>query len=57
MSIDPKIIEVLQKKIKSEGQDEDIFKILKNWLNELDEGKENLAHDEKIKAILDKLNV
>ena len=57
MSIDPKIIEVLQKKIKSEGQDEDIFKILKNWLDELDEGKENLAHDEKIKAILDKLNV
>lgn len=57
MSIDSKIIEVLKKKIISEGQDENISKTLENWLNEIDQGKEDINEDEKIKYIIDKLNV
>ena len=38
MSIDPKVIEALKKKISTEGQDEVISKILETWLNELDQG-------------------
>ena len=56
MSIDSKIIEVLKKKIISEGQDENISKTLENWLNEIDQGKEDINEDEKIKYIIDKLN-
>lgn len=57
MSIDVKIIETLKKKILEEGQDEQISKILENWLKEMDDGKKDLNQEEKIKAILDKLNV
>lgn len=57
MSIDVKIIETLKKKIFEEGQDEQISKILENWLKEMDDGKKDLNQEEKIKAILDKLNV
>ena len=38
MSIDPKIIEILKRKILDENQDMEISQILENWLNELDEG-------------------
>ena len=57
MSIDPKVIEVLKRKVSSENQDEDISKILENWINEIDEGKEDINEDEKIKHIIKKLNV
>ena len=57
MSIDPKVIEALKKKISTEGQDEVISKILETWLNELDQGKEYINQDDKIKNIIDKLNV
>ena len=57
MSIDPKVIEALKKKISTEGQDEVISKILETWLNELDQGKEDINQDDKIKNIIDKLNV
>ena len=57
MSIDPKVIEVLKRKMSSENQDEDISKILENWINEIDEGKEDINEDEKIKYIIKKLNV
>tara|TARA_B100001029_G_C14947147_1_gene386616 strand:- start:533 stop:706 length:174 start_codon:yes stop_codon:yes gene_type:complete len=57
MSIDPKVIEVLKRKMSSENQDEDISKILENWINEIDEGKEDINEDEKIKHIIKKLNV
>ena len=57
MSIDPKVIDALKKKISSEGQDEVISKILETWLNELDQGKEDINQDDKIKNIIDKLNV
>lgn len=57
MSIDPKIIEILKRKISDENQDMKISQIFENWLNELDEGKKDLNQEEKIKAILDKINV
>ena len=57
MSIDPKVIEILKRKMSSENQDEDISKILENWINEIDEGKEDINEDEKIKHIIKKLNV
>ena len=57
MSIDPKVIEVLKRKMSSENQDKDISKILENWINEIDEGKEDINEDEKIKHIIKKLNV
>ena len=57
MSIDPKIIEILRKKIADENQNNEISKILENWLKELDDGKKDLNQEDKIKAILDKLNV
>lgn len=57
MSIDPKVIEVLKRKMSSENQDKDISKILENWINEIDEGKEDINEDEKIKYIIKKLNV
>lgn len=57
MSIDPKIIEILKRKISDENQDIKISQIFENWLNELDEGKKDLNQEEKIKAILDKINV
>lgn len=57
MSIDPKIIEILKKKISDENQDQQIFKILEDWLKELDDGKLDLDQEEKIKSILNKLNV
>tara|TARA_A100001011_G_scaffold358625_1_gene404529 strand:- start:3550 stop:3723 length:174 start_codon:yes stop_codon:yes gene_type:complete len=57
MSIDPKVIEVLKRKVSSENQDEDISKILEDWINEIDEGKEDINEDEKIKHIIKKLNV
>ena len=57
MSIDPKIIEILKKKISNDNQSEEISKILENWLRELDDGKKDLNQEEKIKAILDKINV
>ena len=41
----------------SENQDKDISKILENWINEIDEGKEDINEDEKIKHIIKKLNV
>ena len=56
MSIDPKVIEVLKRKMSSENQDKDISKILENWINEIDEGKEDINEDEKIKHIIKKLN-
>ena len=57
MSIDPKIIEILKKKISNDNQSDEISKILENWLRELDDGKKDLNQEEKIKAILDKINV
>ncbi len=57
MSIDPKVIEVLKRKMSSENQDKDISKILEIWINEIDEGKEDINEDEKIKYIIKKLNV
>lgn len=57
MSIDPKIIEILKKKFTSNNQSDEIAKIFENWLKELDDGKKDLNQEEKIKAILDKLNV
>ena len=57
MSIDPKIIEILRKKLADENQNNEISKILENWLKELDDGKKDLNQEDKIKAILDKLNV
>ena len=56
MSIDPKIIEILKKKLLNKNESDDISKILENWLRELDEGK-ILNQDDKIKAIIEKLNV
>ena len=57
MSIDPKIIEILKKKLADENQNSEISKILENWLKELDDGKKDLNQEDKIKVILDKLNV
>jgi len=57
MSIDPKIIEILKKKLADENQNSEICKVLENWLKELDDGKKDLNQEDKIKAILDKLNV
>ena len=57
MSIDPKIIEILKKKFSSNNQSDEISKIFESWLKELDDGKKDLNQEEKIKAILDKLNV
>ena len=57
MSIDPKIIEILKKKINDENQDQQISKILEDWLKELDDGKLDLDQEEKINSILNKLNV
>ena len=57
MSIDPKIIEILKKKISDENQDQQISKILEDWLKELDDGKLDLDQEEKINSILNKLNV
>ena len=57
MSIDPKIIEILRKKLADENQNNEISKILENWLKELDDGKKDLNQEDKIKEILDKLNV
>ena len=57
MSIDPKIIEILKKKISDENQDQQISKILEDWLKELDDGKLVLDQEEKINSILNKLNV
>lgn len=57
MSIDSKIIEILKEKIHDEGQNLEIFEILHKWLLELDDGKLDLDQDEKIKTILDRLNV
>ena len=57
MSIDSKIIEILKKKLTDENQNDEISKILENWLKELDDGKKDLNQEDKIKAILDKLNV
>jgi hypothetical protein len=57
MSIDTKIIEILKKKLADENQNGEISKVLENWLKELDDGKKDLNQEDKIKAILDKLNV
>ena len=57
MSIDTKIIEILKKKLADENQNSEISKVLENWLKELDDGKKDLNQEDKIKAILDKLNV
>lgn len=57
MSIDPKIIEILKKKLADENQNSEISKVLENWLKELDDGKKDLNQEDKIKVILDKLNV
>tara|TARA_A100001015_G_scaffold221504_1_gene249307 strand:+ start:2441 stop:2614 length:174 start_codon:yes stop_codon:yes gene_type:complete len=57
MSIDTKIIEILKKKLANENQNDGISKVLENWLKELDDGKKDLNQEDKIKAILDKLNV
>lgn len=55
MKIDPKIIEVLKKKIIQENLDEQIYLILENWLKELNDGKD-VNQNEKIEAILKKIN-
>ena len=57
MSLDNKIIEILKKKLANENQNDGISKVLENWLKELDDGKKDLNQEDKIKAILDKLNV
>ena len=57
MSIDPKILEILKKKISDKNQDHEISKILESWLKELDDGKLDLDQEEKINSILNKLNV
>ena len=57
MSIDTKIIEILKKKLANQNQNDGISKVLENWLKELDDGKKDLNQEDKIKAILDKLNV
>jgi hypothetical protein len=57
MKIDPKIIEVLKKKIEKENLNEEIFKILENWLIQLNDGKKDINTEEKIKTILEKINV
>lgn len=57
MSIDTKIIEILKKKFSINNQSDEISKIFESWLKELDDGKKDLNQEEKIKTILDKLNV
>ena len=57
MNINKKIIKKLKKKISDENQDQQISKILEDWLKELDDGKLDLDQEEKINSILNKLNV
>jgi hypothetical protein len=57
MSVDPKVIEVLKKKIKAENQEDSISKIFEVWLDEIDQGKKDIDQEKKIKAIMDRINV
>ena len=57
MSVDPKVIEVLKKKMRAENQEDSISKIFEVWLDEIDQGKKDINQEEKIKAIMKKMNV
>ena len=57
MSVDPKVIEVLKKKIRAENQEDSISKIFEVWLDEIDQGKKDIDPETKIKTIMKKINV
>jgi len=57
MSVDPKVIEVLKKKMRAENQEDSISKIFEVWLDEIDQGKKDIDQEKKIKAIMDRINV
>jgi hypothetical protein len=57
MSVDPKVIEVLKKKMRAENQEDSISKIFEVWLDELDQGKKDIDSETKIKTIIKKINV
>ena len=52
MSVDPKVIEVLKKKMRAENQEDSISKIFEVWLDEIDQGKKDIDSETKIKTII-----
>ena len=57
MSVDPKVIEVLKKKMRAENQEDSISKIFEVWLDEIDQGKKDIDLEKKIETIMNKINV
>ena len=55
MSIDPKILEALKKKIKDDHQPDELFKLFKQMISQKIEGKQQ--NTELINKILDNTNI
>ena len=55
MSIDKKIIETINQKIKDSNENDEISKILIEWLDQIDAGKKDFNTTEAIQALIDKI--
>ncbi len=55
MNLDKRVIDTIKNKILDEGEDQQISKILIEWLNNIDEGNKEMDSNKIIQELINKI--